>query len=397
MLLIGFVSIILLGTETRAQSSDGSTKIGVLVNGDAYNIDWTKALDSYEVINPSVKNFLVKQYDWNMQERLYRYKPDYCIVSGGLPDILLQVPFPTIINAYQHLINRLKEHDIKPIIIKILPVSGYPVINMKIQSLNRLIEDVAIQNEIPCFSADSSMLINGELDKTLTIDSMILNPRGQELFVTNIRNQINNYFLLQSGYTAPKTTMENLVSEGIKDILRKSPKTVEIVMLGNSITAGADWNKLLKRQDVRNAGQGGYTSGQMLWYIDLCVLAPKPKVCFMMAGINDLFNDLPPSLIYQNQIKIIEMLSSHRIKPIVQLTLHVRGDKEMNKRIDKMNEVLTRYCKENSIFYIDLNQQLSDENGLKDEYTTDGVHLTAEAYAIWALVLNDLLKNNINN
>jgi len=33
--------------------------------------------------------------------------------------------------------------------------------------------------------------------------------------------------------------------------------------------------------------------------------------------------------------------------------------------------------------FIDLNNQLSDSRGLKDEFTEDGIHLTAEAYQVW--------------
>src|SRR4030043_2243534 len=73
---------------------------------------------------------------------------------------------------------------------------------------------------------------------------------------------------------------EKLASKRIERILKQSPRTVSIVMLGNSITEyGGNWNTRLGRTDIRNSGQGGYTTGQMLWLLDSCVIKAKPENC----------------------------------------------------------------------------------------------------------------------
>ena len=48
-------------------------------------------------------------------------------------------------------------------------------------------------------------------------------------------------------------------------------------------------------------------------------------------------------------------------------------------------------CAEQGIDWLDLNRGLTDNNGLKARYTTDGTHLTKEGYSIWAEALRQQL------
>jgi len=48
------------------------------------------------------------------------------------------------------------------------------------------------------------------------------------------------------------------------------------------------------------------------------------------------------------------------------------------------------------IIYLELNKELSVGNQLKDEYSIDGVHLSAQGYKIWsAAVIKVLLRLKI--
>ena len=71
--------------------------------------------------------------------------------------------------------------------------------------------------------------------------------------------------------------------------------------------------------------------------------------------------------------------------------------KKINSLITELNTMLIRFARSNDIDYIDLNKIIADENNvLKDEYTTDGVHLTDSAYREWTKMINKiLLKNKI--
>ncbi|MBX2953179.1 MAG: hypothetical protein KF870_11785 [Leadbetterella sp.] len=388
---------VLFTSVSYANANDGDqetrqVKIGILVNGDACNVNWQEALDPYEVINASVRKFLISQYDWNLQERLFQYQPDYCILYAGLPDIALQIPISTLINSYEHLVERMIAHHIRPVIIKTLPVSGHPLLNQKIKLFNRKVEELTLKYNVVCFQATDNLILNEELDSSLSTDSYLLNTKGLSIFSTNIKICMDEVILFHSGNLFPRPTRENLLNEGISMIIGQSPSDVRVVMLGNSITAGGDWNKLLNRKDVRNAGQGGHLSGQMIWLLDTCVIAVRPEWCFVMAGINDLFNHVSTSTIYANQIKILETLKSNGIRPVMQSTLYLHDKDGLNRDIKEVNEAIALYCRKNVIDYIDLNPYLCDEKGLKEEYTTDGTHLKAIAYAKWAEVLTQFLE-----
>lgn len=122
--------------------------------------------------------------------------------------------------------------------------------------------------------------------------------------------------MLPPGKNLPDAVCTNLASEVIRRILAESPAKVRIVLLGDSLTAnGKDWNPRLGRTDVRNAGQGGYLTGQMLWMLDTCVVAARPEICFVLAGVNDLFNGIPSETIFTNQRQIVTRLIAGGVRP----------------------------------------------------------------------------------
>ncbi len=172
-------------------------------------------------------------------------------------------------------------------------------------------------------------------------------------------------------------------------------KQADIVMLGNSITYGGNWNELLGRTDVANRGIGGDntlgTLHRMKYVYNL-----KPKVCFIMTGINDIYADAPMEIIFNNYKAIIDTLRLHKITPIIQSTLHVnpkwKRSEEKNKEVTLLNSLLFDYAVKEKITYINVDSILSTNNILNDEYTTDGVHLTAQAYEKWRDLLEPILK-----
>lgn len=178
---------------------------------------------------------------------------------------------------------------------------------------------------------------------------------------------------------------QKLAAKRIERILKQSPDTVSLVMLGNSITAnGGNWNKRLGRIDIRNSGQGGYTTGQMLWLLDSCVIKAKPEYCFIMAGINDLSLGIPVERVCANYHIIIDTLLANGIRPVVQSTLYQTGNPAGNKNVGYLNDLLEAYCNEKNILFIDLNRSMSDHNGLIQELTTDGTHLSELGYEVWS-------------
>lgn len=71
--------------------------------------------------------------------------------------------------------------------------------------------------------------------------------------------------------------------------------------------------------------------------MDRTVIDTHPKICFVMAGINDLFNNIAPDVIYQNQIQIINNLIKGGIKPVILLTLYTHNNPSLAQKIDYIN------------------------------------------------------------
>ncbi|HEX2983767.1 MAG TPA: GDSL-type esterase/lipase family protein, partial [Ignavibacteriales bacterium] len=117
--------------------------------------------------------------------------------------------------------------------------------------------------------------------------------------------------------------------------------------------------------------------------------------CFIMGGVNDLYNDYSPEDVFKNYKMIVEKLQANNIQPIIQSTLNVstwkRAD-EKNPLIDELNALLIKYAAENKITYVNLNDVLSKDGKLIQAYTYDGLHLNAEGYKRWLAVLEQEIK-----
>lgn len=169
----------------------------------------------------------------------------------------------------------------------------------------------------------------------------------------------------------------------------------DIVFLGNSITYGGNWQELLGREGIVNRGIGSDNIPGMLRRLHQ-VTRLNPKLCFVMAGINDLYQDTPVDTVFNRYIQLIDSLRAYEIAPVIQSTLHVnpkwKRAVEKNPLVARLNSRLQHYALENSLNFVDLNAVLSMNGILKSEYTTDGVHLNADAYGAWRDLIEQVIK-----
>lgn len=162
----------------------------------------------------------------------------------------------------------------------------------------------------------------------------------------------------------------------------------KVVFFGDSITACADWNSLLKRSDVRNAGFPGFTTYNLLWAVGKEVLVVKPDTCYIMAGINDIRDGIPVYRTEKNYSIIIDSMVNHKIVPIVQSTLYHVNEVATNRVVDSLNNYLIGMCKGKNIKFIDLNKSLSINGHLISGLSIDGLHLNSSGYKEWIKLIN---------
>ncbi len=169
----------------------------------------------------------------------------------------------------------------------------------------------------------------------------------------------------------------------------------DIVFLGNSITAHADWAKLLNEPRAKNRGISGDITFGVLDRLDE-VIAGKPEKIFVLIGINDISRNIPDSLIMRNHKLIIARI--RKGSPNTQIYFHTllpvnASFKKFMNHYGKDEHILAinkaiRKLAGNHVTIIDLYPAyLDSENHLKVECTEDGLHPNAAGYQVWIDVL----------
>lgn len=170
----------------------------------------------------------------------------------------------------------------------------------------------------------------------------------------------------------------------------------DYVFLGNSITAGTDWAKLLNLPQAKNRGiSGDITFGVLERLQD--VIDGKPKKVFILIGINDISRNIPDSVILSNYKKIVSRIrkGSKKTQIYFNTLLPVNASFEKFKNhygkdehIFYLNDEIRKFTAKN-VTVIDLYTQFLDkDNHLKAELTKDGLHLIPAGYKVWADFLN---------
>jgi lysophospholipase L1-like esterase len=166
-----------------------------------------------------------------------------------------------------------------------------------------------------------------------------------------------------------------------------------VVFMGNSITQG--WKELrpdyFKGRPYICRGISGQTTPQMLIRFRPDVIALKPDVVVILAGINDIAGNTGPAtleMIEDNIASMAELAQAHGIKVILSSVLPAY-DFPWNpgvypaEKIVSLNTWIQSYAGSNRCYYIDYYSSMVDERkGLKKEYTKDGVHPTAAGYTV---------------
>ena len=175
----------------------------------------------------------------------------------------------------------------------------------------------------------------------------------------------------------------------------------DIIFLGNSLTARADWNELLELPIARNRGiSGDITFGVINRLHE--ITEGKPAKLFILIGINDISRNIPDSFIVRNYERIIQKIQaeSPRTKIYFQTLLPVNNDftqfkNHYNKdeHILNINKQIKKLGKQYAVEVIDLYPHfLNKQNKLEEKYTEDGLHLNAAGYKVWAEILNNYIR-----
>lgn len=165
---------------------------------------------------------------------------------------------------------------------------------------------------------------------------------------------------------------------------------------GDSITEWFDTANLLTEFNIKNRGVAGDSSLELLERIEEEWFQPTPDYIFLCIGTNDLARRRSPKEILGNVENICEEILEYSPLSTIVLTsvFPVRNNPDrVVSDILKLNELLKGVTRIGGYHYFNLYPHFTDSTGiLKDEYTEDGLHLTAAAYLKWSELFKEFLK-----
>lgn len=179
------------------------------------------------------------------------------------------------------------------------------------------------------------------------------------------------------------------------------------LFLGDSITSVYDLEKYYPDLPVVNSGISGNMTNDILGNMEERVYRYNPSKVFLLIGTNDLLKDSSVDDIVDGVTKIVTNIQKNRpySKIYLESILPVNHsdddkiDEEMvskkrpNEKIREINSKLKEMAVKKKITYIDLYTVLADDNQeLKLEYTSDGLHLSEEGYRKVTDVLMNYIK-----
>jgi lysophospholipase L1-like esterase len=164
------------------------------------------------------------------------------------------------------------------------------------------------------------------------------------------------------------------------------------ILVGDSLSMWFPKDRLPSGKLWLNQGISGDTSAGIYKRLGL-FSKTRPDVIYVMAGINDLRQGASDEAVLRNSRRIIRRLrEDHPLtQVIVQSILPTRITTISNIRIRKINQKLALIAKQEGANYINIHNWFTDSRGnLRQDLTTDGLHLSFEGYQVWQAVLNQV-------
>lgn len=166
----------------------------------------------------------------------------------------------------------------------------------------------------------------------------------------------------------------------------------DIIMLGNSLTDGAEWNELFDNCHVKNRGIVGDIIPGFFERLEP-ILKGQPRKIFIMGGVNDISHGVSADSIVSAMTQVVTTIQARcpKTEIYVQSMLPFNNDVRLWKLLKGREQVvvdgnkgLESMCQRLGVTFINLYPLFVGENGkMKPEYTNDGLHLMGGAYLIW--------------
>lgn len=214
------------------------------------------------------------------------------------------------------------------------------------------------------------------------------------------------FLLVLVGAAANNITNIKLNKEGKtqQTIEKEEKKTENIVFLGDSITEIYPLEDIFGKVPIVKSGISGYRTKDILEQLRKMVYQYNPSKVILLIGTNDYLDDSTPDEVASNIKEIVQEIHKHRknteiyIESIYPINKSLKKEMVANRDNDKIietNKKIKDICKEKNLTYIDMYNELIDEDGnFNKKYTYDGLHPNTLGYARISQVLSQYIYKN---
>ena len=143
-----------------------------------------------------------------------------------------------------------------------------------------------------------------------------------------------------------------------------------------------------------------YTTSDLINNIEDDIYVYNPSSIFIEIGYNDLVNGVEESTIISNLEEIIEGIKSNReySKIYVESLYPIEESEDednkniTNEQIISLNKKIKKLTETLEVNYVDMYNELLEDDSLKDNYTDDGINLNEDGYKRVFKVINRIVE-----
>ncbi|MBN2476485.1 MAG: acetylglucosamine-6-sulfatase [Pirellulales bacterium] len=185
----------------------------------------------------------------------------------------------------------------------------------------------------------------------------------------------------------------------------KSQETVDLLMIGDSITHGWEnggkkvWDQYYAKRHALNLGFSGDRTEQVLWRLENGeVDGISPKLAIVMIGTNNAGHrqDKPEDTAAGIKAVLEQLRTRLPQTKVLLLAVFPRGE-DANDPLRKLNDatskIIAGYADDEHIFYLDLSGTFLEKNGrLPRSIMPDVLHPNEKGYRLWAEAMEPAVK-----
>ncbi|MFQ5445406.1 MAG: SGNH/GDSL hydrolase family protein [Saprospiraceae bacterium] len=175
------------------------------------------------------------------------------------------------------------------------------------------------------------------------------------------------------------------------------PKNAVLFVGSSSIRLWPDLAADFAPMPVINRGFGGSTIPEVRYYADRIIWKYEPRVIVFYCGENDVKEETPPAVVFQNFKKFIGEVERHLPGTEVVFVSAKPSPSRwpLWSSFQRFNNMAEHFAENRPrLYYVDISGTLLSENGAPDKtlFTEDMLHMNSRGYEKWGEVLRPVIS-----